>query len=102
MSVSRGRGGKRTGAGAPKGNLNATRSGHYSPRLRTVAKALSAIPEIRDLLLEAHRRQQKSQRKAERIAFKALKDLLSTFPDPNNLLFPYMPNEISDTDPRNN
>ncbi len=100
MSVPKGNSGKR--AGAYRGNLNAARSGHYSPRLRTVAKALSAIPEIRDLLLEAHQRQQKSQRKAERIAFKALKDLLTTFPDPNNLLFPYMPNEVSDTDPRNN
>ena len=103
LSLSKGpRGGKRPGAGAPRGNMNALRSGHYSARIRAVARGLSSIPEIRDMLLAANRRQQIARRKAERIAVKALHDLFTGFPDPNNQTLPYLTSEFSDTDPRKN
>ncbi len=35
------RGGKRPGAGAPRGNTNAVKTGRHSVRLRAIAKALS-------------------------------------------------------------
>ena len=44
------RGGRRTGAGAPKGNLNGLRSGRYSPRVRDLAQLLIDDPDARTLL----------------------------------------------------
>ena len=102
QSERRPRGGKRPGAGAPRGNMNALRSGHYSARIRAVARGLSSIPEIRDMLLAANRRQQIARRKAERVAVKALNDLFTGFPDPNNQTLPYLIGDFSDTDPRKN
>ncbi len=51
------RGGKRPGAGAKPGNLNALKDGRHSPRFRQLLLALLALPEFRTLLLMAHRRQ---------------------------------------------
>jgi hypothetical protein len=44
------RGGRRPGAGAPRGNLNALKSGRYSKRLRGLRAALTALPLTTDLL----------------------------------------------------
>ena len=96
------RGGKRPGAGAPRGNTNAVKTGRHSARLRAIAKALSAVPEIRDLLLEAERRQQREQRKAQRLALRALQDIASRIPDENNPLLPYLLASLSDSKFRQN
>ncbi len=53
------RGGKRPGAGAPKGNLNALKSGRYSKRLTALRAALDAMPLTADVLVKMtgrHRR----------------------------------------------
>jgi len=46
------RGGKRPGAGAPKGNLNALKTGSRSQQLNTVIEALLASPTIRRVMLK--------------------------------------------------
>lgn len=84
------RGGKRPGAGAPKGNLNAAKSGRYSRRLRAIAQGLATVPEVRDFLLNLNQRQRRAQRRAERIAFKALQDFLAEVPNENNPLTAYL------------
>ncbi len=60
------RGGRRPGAGAPKGNLNALRTGTRSKQLKAVIIALMAIPQTRRVLLhfsrmEQHRRARLAQ-----------------------------------------
>ncbi len=45
------RGGRRPGAGAPRGNLNALRGGGSSRRLQIVLAALLSEPEIRMLFI---------------------------------------------------
>ena len=45
------RGGRRPGAGAPKGNTNALKNGHHSLRVKAVIDALLADPETREVLL---------------------------------------------------
>ena len=84
------RGGKRPGVGAPKGNLNAVKTGQYSVRLRAIARALSDVPQVRDLLMETERLQNKQQRKAQRLALRALQGIVSGIPDVNNPLIPYL------------
>ena len=46
------RGGKRPGAGAPKGNLNALKTGSRSRQLNIVIEALLASPAIRRVMLK--------------------------------------------------
>lgn len=53
----KGRGGKRAGAGAPKGNLNAFKSGRYSKGAHKVVAALLADPELRPIVLAIARQQ---------------------------------------------
>ena len=57
------RGGRRPGAGAPKGNLNALRTGARSKQLKTLIIVLMAVPETRRVLLHLNRLEQK--RRAE-------------------------------------
>ena len=45
------RGGPRPGAGAPRGNLNALKTGAHSRRFRAVIAALFIHPDIRRVLL---------------------------------------------------
>ena len=49
------RGGRRPGAGAPKGNLNALKSGKRSKQVKAVIIALMAVPETRNVLLQFNR-----------------------------------------------
>jgi hypothetical protein len=44
-----GRGGRRPGAGAPRGNTNALKHGVYSKRLQLATLILAAVPELRVL-----------------------------------------------------
>jgi hypothetical protein len=46
------RGGKRPGAGAPKGNLNAMKHGRYSKQFATIGALLAHDPTVRDALLK--------------------------------------------------
>ena len=61
------RGGKRPGAGAPKGNTNAFKHGRNSKRLRALALALAQIPEARDMAIAQHRLQKRRERQAQKI-----------------------------------
>lgn len=54
-----GRGGRRPGAGAPKGNMNALRSGSRSKQLKAVVFALMAVPQTRRVLLHFSRLEQR-------------------------------------------
>ncbi len=53
------RGGRRPGAGAPKGNLNALKNGSRSKQLRTLIIALMAFPQTRNALLHFSRIEQR-------------------------------------------
>ena len=53
------RGGRRPGAGAPKGNLNALKSGQYSMRLKALELALTAMPRTTDTLVQLTGRDRK-------------------------------------------
>ena len=71
-------GGKRPGAGAPKGNLNALRSGAYSSRAQLAGLILTAYPELRAVLRseairEANQRTARRQN-AVRVAYQAVMD----------------------------
>jgi hypothetical protein len=50
------RGGRRPGAGAPRGNLNALKTGARSRQLRAVLAALLIEPHTRRVLLDLARR----------------------------------------------
>ena len=57
-------GGRRPGAGAPKGNTNALKSGRHSARFKAVLTAMSQVPEVRDYFALVRRRQLRSERLA--------------------------------------
>ncbi len=44
------RGGRRPGAGAPKGNMNALKSGRYSKQMKALRLALQAMPATSDVV----------------------------------------------------
>lgn len=44
------RGGKRPGAGAPRGNLNGLKSGRYSKQVKALKLALRTVPRTADVL----------------------------------------------------
>jgi hypothetical protein len=54
-------GGKRPGAGAPIGNINALKSGAHSPRFRGLVDLLITVPEVRKVLIAAWDRQLQAQ-----------------------------------------
>jgi hypothetical protein len=61
------RGGKRPGAGAPKGNLNGFKHGRRSRRLADAVQVLAANPATRETLLaltRAHGQQQQTVEQA--------------------------------------
>ena len=64
--ASKPRGGRRPGAGAPKGNLNALRSGRYSKRLAALRAALDAMPLTAHVLVQVTGR---DRRKMEKLAY---------------------------------
>jgi hypothetical protein len=53
------RGGRRPGAGAPRGNLNALRGGRRSKQFKAVIIALLVVPETRRVLLHFSRMEQR-------------------------------------------
>ncbi len=70
------RGGRRPGAGAPKGNLNALRHGANSRQIQQLALALSLVPEARKALARLARRQRRQQARARTVAVTLLSNLL--------------------------
>ncbi len=54
------KGGRRPGAGAPRGNMNALRTGRYSERFLRGALMIALLPEVR-LIFAALRRQDENR-----------------------------------------
>src|SRR3972149_6795513 len=60
------RGGKRPGAGAPAGNLNALKHGAHSSYIHALVQALAAHPTTREALIRLARRRRAQKREAAR------------------------------------
>ncbi len=67
-SAGKGRGGRRPGAGAPKGNLNALKTGLYSKQFAALGSILAADSKLRETLLAIGDRLGLKQRRANEIA----------------------------------
>jgi hypothetical protein len=74
------RGGRRPGAGAPKGNLNGLRHGRNSDQVKRLVDALVRIPEARDILLAQRRSELRQQKRARRTAAALLARILTGKP----------------------
>ncbi len=62
------RGGRRPGAGAPRGNLNALKHGRRSRQFAAIGAILSADPTVRDSLLALARRHDDKNARAQEVA----------------------------------
>jgi hypothetical protein len=69
-------GGRRPGAGAPRGNLNGLKHGRYSAHYRNLARLMAEIPDLRDGLISIGKRRRKQQRLADAGASELLTALL--------------------------
>lgn len=69
-------GGKRPGAGAPRGNLNALTHGRRSFYMQALGQALAEHPTTREALIRLARRRRAQHRQAERMAATILRALL--------------------------
>ena len=69
-------GGRRPGAGAPKGNLNAFRHGRYSTQQKDLARLLAQIPQARDSLIKLAKRRRKAEAQSNEGAAKLLAEIL--------------------------
>src|SRR3990170_3057927 len=79
------RGGRRPGAGAPAGNLNALKHGAHSSYTHALVQALAAHPTTREALIRLARRRRAQKREAERAASVLLSALLDkTLPSLRN------------------
>ena len=59
------RGGRRAGAGAPKGNLNGLKTRRHSKVYKQLTEALPETPEAHQLLLRIAKRQRKVRKEKE-------------------------------------
>ena len=84
------RGGRRPGAGAPKGNMNALKSGRYSPRFNAVRTALSQHPAVQAYLAALHRQQLRTKRMAAGETHTALLEVIQRAPTRSNPLLAYL------------
>jgi hypothetical protein len=71
------RGGKRPGAGAPKGNLNALKHGRRSRQFAELGAALVKSPAAREALLNLARRQQAKETDADEVAGHILSQIVT-------------------------
>ena len=62
------RGGKRPGAGAPKGNMNALKNGAYSKQFAQIGALFASDPKIREALLALAHKHNIRQHKANEVA----------------------------------
>lgn len=58
-------GGRRKGAGAPKGNLNNYRDGRYSSYQRRITEIMADIPELHAAMIKIARRTRRRKQQAE-------------------------------------
>jgi hypothetical protein len=72
-----GRGGKRPGAGAPKGNLNALKHGERSKQFARLGATIAASPKARTLLLRYADRFEAQQRRADDLAGDVIDQIIS-------------------------
>ena len=68
-------GGRRPGAGAPRGNLNSLKHGRNSRYHQKLLATLITVPEVAEALVRLAERRRKQQRKTEAAAAEALADL---------------------------
>ena len=71
------KGGKRPGAGAPKGNLNALKHGRRSRQFAALGAVIAASPSARKLLLRLADRQDLEARKADDLASELIEQVLA-------------------------
>ena len=71
------RGGRRPGAGAPKGNLNALKHGSYSRQFAQLGALLAASPAARESLLRLLTRHEAHGRKADELAAHILSQVIA-------------------------
>ncbi|MDO8751898.1 MAG: hypothetical protein Q7K03_12275 [Dehalococcoidia bacterium] len=69
------RGGKRPGAGARKGNLNALKHGRNSQQVEDFMLALLSMPRIQEILAAYYRRHQRTERQATKVVQGLLQEL---------------------------
>jgi hypothetical protein len=67
------RGGRRPGAGAPKGNLNALRTGAHSKQLSATIGALLSVPETRGVILALMEQKRRDRDRFQQIIVAAAK-----------------------------
>jgi hypothetical protein len=67
------RGGPRPGAGAPRGNLNALKTGAHSRQMRAAIGALLAVPETRRAMIALLQQKERDTRRFRDIIFNAAK-----------------------------
>ena len=75
-SPARRRGGRRPGAGAPRGNMNALKHGKYSKQFSELGLLVAASPNVREVLLALADRYDLKRRKAETVAAEVLGRIL--------------------------
>ena len=83
------RGGKRPGAGAPKGNHNALKTGRHSKRFREAMSNLINTPEFRAILIAYRKKQISEQKLADHIVKEAIRRYLLKANNYANPLNPY-------------
>jgi len=71
------RAGKRPGAGAPKGNLNALKHGRRSRQFAEIGAMLAQSPIARETLLQLAERHQLKQMKADEVAAHLIAQIVS-------------------------
>ena len=84
------RGGRGPGAGAPKGNMNALKSGRYSPHFDAVRAALSQHPEVQSYLAALRRQQLRTKRMTAGELHTALLEVMQRAPTRSNPLLVYL------------
>ena len=69
-------GGRRLGAGAPRGNMNALKHGRRSARMAKIGMVLATDPTVRDALLAIADRWDRKQMKADEVVNHMLAQVL--------------------------
>jgi hypothetical protein len=72
----RGWGGRRRGAGARKGNLNALKHGRYSRYQRERIEVMLQVPAVREVMINISKRQRAQTRRAEEGAAALMAELV--------------------------
>ena len=69
-------GGRRPGAGAPKGNLNALKHGRFSRYQQAFIEALMQVPKAAEIMIAISKRQRAQTRRAEQGAAALMSELV--------------------------